>query len=203
MLLNPKLKTFVNSLGKPLEKDREVLAQKLADYIKNELKSNRIPKLNFICTHNSRRSHFAQIWAHTLATYFKLELQTFSGGVEVTAMNERVAESLQRTGFIVSAGPGENPRYNITYSEDHVPINCWSKEYSDPENPQSDFAAVMVCSAAETACPFIPNAGFRMALTFEDPKEFDDTEIEAKMYDQRSKEIANELFRVFQIVTNE
>jgi arsenate reductase len=30
-------------------------------------------KLNLICTHNSRRSHLAQVWAQTAAAYFNLK----------------------------------------------------------------------------------------------------------------------------------
>ncbi|VAW28441.1 Arsenate reductase thioredoxin-coupled, LMWP family, partial [hydrothermal vent metagenome] len=37
----------------------------------------------------------------------------------------------------------------------------------------------------------------RIPVLYEDPKAFDDTELEAKKYDERSLQIATELFYVF------
>ena len=34
---------------------------------------NQAIRLNFICTHNSRRSHLSQIWAQTMAAYYNIK----------------------------------------------------------------------------------------------------------------------------------
>ena len=59
------------------------------------------------------------------------------------------------------------------------------------------YAAVMTCSDADKNCPFIPGAEKRISLPFKDPKEFDDTLIEAKKYKECSLKIASEVFYVF------
>ncbi len=73
----------------------------------------------------------------------------------------------------------------------------YSKLYDDPKNPQREFAAIMTCSSADEGCPFIPGAEKRLPIRYEDPKAFDDTELESKMYDKRSLTIASELNYVF------
>ena len=60
----------------------------------------------------------------------------------------------------------------------------------------------MVCSAAETACPYIPEADKRLAITYEDPKSMDDTPMEEAAYDQTCKLIATEMFYVFKTLSN-
>ncbi len=58
-----------------------------------------------------------------------------------------------------------------------------------PANPQSDFCAVMVCSDAADNCPVVVGASQRVALSFDDPKEYDGTPQEAVMYAQRRDQI--------------
>ena len=77
------------------------------------------------------------------------------------------------------------------------PIIGFSKTYNHPFNPKGNFAAVMTCSHADENCPFIPGAEERIALTFEDPKEFDGTPLQTTKYLERSMHIATELYYVF------
>ena len=92
---------------------------------------------------------------------------------------------------------GENPRYEVSYSEERPPLICFSKVYDDPENPQEEFAAVMTCTDAEQNCPFVPGTEKRISLPYIDPKEADDTPKEKERYDERSLQIASEMFYVF------
>jgi arsenate reductase (thioredoxin) len=55
----------------------------------------------------------------------------------------------------------------------------------------------MTCSHADENCPFIPGAEKRIAVRYEDPKAFDDTPEEAHRYDERSLQVASEMFYVF------
>jgi arsenate reductase len=117
--------------------------------------------------------------------------------VEVTAFNERAVASLERSGFrVISEGEG-NPVYTVYYSENRPPIRAFSKLYDDPENRAPGFAAVMTCSDADENCPFIPGTQARIPLRYKDPKEFDGTPEEALKYDERSMQIASEMFYVF------
>ncbi|MBT8220031.1 MAG: hypothetical protein KJP00_09405 [Bacteroidia bacterium] len=162
--------------------------------------------MTVICTHNSRRSHIGQIWLATGADYYKLpEIQTFSGGTEATAFNPRAVQAMQRLGFEISTSDPEveNPRYHIRWKKDMAPYPAFSKKYEDPPNPTSAFAAIMVCSQADEGCPVVLGSDFRLSLPYDDPKNFDDTNLEKEKYDERAKQIGTEiLFALSQIRLN-
>lgn len=63
-----------------IPESRKETLQKVADYIQSKLESSEMVKLNFICTHNSRRSHLAMIWTGVAAHHYGLKhIETFSG----------------------------------------------------------------------------------------------------------------------------
>lgn len=169
----------------------------LIKYINKKRAQNKPVHLNFICTHNSRRSQLSQLWAAVLGHYHKLALSTYSGGVEITACNERVITALRALGFTVNqTGDTENPIYTISWGE--VSFGAYySKLYNDSSSPTKDFAAVMTCAHADENCPFIAGAEERIPLRYEDPKRFDNTENEAEAYLNKSIEIATELHYIF------
>lgn len=169
----------------------------LIEYINKKRAKNEHIHLNFICTHNSRRSQLSQLWAAVLGHYHQLALSTYSGGVEITACNERVITALRTQGFTVKqTGAAENPLYTISWGE--VSFGAYfSKLYNDSSSPTQDFAAVMTCAHADENCPFIAGAEERIPLRYEDPKRFDDTENEAEAYLNKSIEIATELHYIF------
>lgn len=196
--LYPELKGRIEEIQNlKLPEARQQVLQPLIEYVRHKLDAGEPAYLNFICTHNSRRSQFSQVWAQTAADYYHLPVRCFSGGVEVTACNERTVASLKRFGFHISAKGTENPMYNISHSENSTPIAAFSKLFDDPENAAESFAAVMTCSHADENCPFIPGTEKRISVMYEDPKAFDDTPHEAQKYDERSLQIASEMFYVF------
>ncbi len=150
-------------------------------------------RLNFICTHNSRRSHLGMIWAAVAAHVAGLSITTFSGGTEATALNPIMVAALQRAGFRVDNPGGENPHYRVSFAEGVAPLICFSKRYDDPVNPASGFAAVMTCAEADEHCPVISGADLRVALTYDDPKAADGTPEEVERYDERLRQIGREL----------
>ena len=104
---------------------------------------------------------------------------------------------MSRLGFKIKNLGGENPHYEIKYADNKTPITLFSKLYDDPANPKTGFAAVISCSHADENCPFIPGAEKRISLPYEDPKAYDNTADEAKIYDERSIQIATEMKYVF------
>jgi arsenate reductase len=180
-----------------LPEDRIQVLQPLINYIQSRIDQKKEVNLNFICTHNSRRSQFSQIWAKTAAEYYEIPANCYSGGIEVTAFNARAVESVKRLGFKVKSKGDANPVYEIFNSEQLDPIVAFSKLYDDPANGKDEYAAVMVCSHADENCPYIPGAEIRIAVRYEDPKEFDDTPVEKQKYDERSLQIAGEMMYVF------
>ena len=178
---------------------RKVILQPLIDYIQSKINVNQAVKLNFICTHNSRRSHLSQIWAQTMAFYFGIEnVQCFSGGTEATALFPKVAETLANQGFSVAKLSTEtNPVYSIKFADNEHPVIGFSKVFDAGFNPKSGFAAIMTCSQADDGCPFIPGAEKRIPITFEDPKISDNTPEQSAIYTERSLQIAEEMLYVF------
>lgn len=197
IIFYPFLQTSIQRLLTQFElipPSRKALLDQLASYVMQ--KEN--PALNFICTHNSRRSHIAQIWAAVASAWFGLEkVSVYSGGTEATAFNPRAVAALERVGFRIENPGHENPAYRVSFAENQAPLICFSKTYDDPINPTKDFAAIMTCSDADENCPFIPGAAFRLSLTYEDPKKADDSPEEAQRYDERVSQIGRELFYAF------
>ncbi len=179
--------------------ERKEILQPLALYIQSKTDTQESIRINFICTHNSRRSHLSQVWAQTMAYYFNVKnVQCYSGGTESTALFPMVAQTLKSTGFqIETISEGKNPVYSIKYAENEPPIIGFSKKLDDNFNPKSEFAAVMTCSQADGGCPFIAGTEKRIPITFEDPKAFDNSPMQAEKYQERSLQIATELFYVF------
>tara|TARA_R110000782_G_scaffold204598_2_gene293058 strand:- start:536 stop:1168 length:633 start_codon:yes stop_codon:yes gene_type:complete len=179
--------------------ERRAILQPLIDFIQTKASLNKEIRINFICTHNSRRSHLSQVWSQTMAHYFDINnVFCYSGGTEATALFPVAAETLRNSGFqIKTISKNENPVYSIKYADNEHPIIGFSKKLDDDFNPKSEFAAIMTCDSANEACPFVPGAEKRIPITFEDPKAFDHTPQQAEKYKERSLQIATELFYVF------
>ncbi|WBV61584.1 protein-tyrosine-phosphatase [Chryseobacterium camelliae] len=198
--MNPKLSAYVeNILQQEITDDRKRILQPLIDYIQQKVKDLKPIHLNFICTHNSRRSHLAQIWAQTASHYYAIsDTQCYSGGTEATALFPKIAETLSDVGFNVwKLSEAENSIYAIKFDGNALPVIGFSKKYDDVFNPVSDFAAIMTCSQADDGCPFILGVEKRVPITFEDPKISDHTPEQTKVYSERSLQIASEMFYVF------
>ena len=176
---------------------RKDLLKPLRDYVVLKSKQKVDANLTFICTHNSRRSQLAQVWAKIISDYYGFTINSFSGGTEVTNCNRRTIASFERMGFKVKNPGGENPHYEITYHERRRPIIVFSKTFDDASNPKNNFAAVITCTNADENCPIISGAEKRISLPFEDPKIYDNSNQESEKYDERSRQIASEMKYIF------
>lgn len=188
-----------NKESEPISEDRKALLNELSIYIKGKLASKKEVNLIFICTHNSRRSHMAQIWAQAAASYYGINgIKTFSGGTQKTNFNPSAISALKTAGFKISISKkGKNPKYKVKFARKADPLICFSKVYDHKKNPQNDFVAIMTCSDADEACPVVKGADYRTTLKFEDPKKFDGTDLEDKAYNERSMQIGREMYYVF------
>ena len=198
--LFPEIENVITSLNfNSISAERKIVLQPLVDFIQGKANSQQEIRLNLICTHNSRRSHLSQVWAQTAAAHYGIKnVFCYSGGTEATAMFPMAAKTLTKQGFqIKTIAEGNNPVYAIKYSENAHPIIGFSKTFDDDFNPQCEFAAILTCSSADQGCPFIAGAEVRIPITFEDPKAFDNTPKQAEKYEERSVQIATEMFYVF------
>ncbi len=199
MQLFEKLQNYIQQqLSGDVESERQAVLNQLVDVIQQQLSANKKVAINFVCTHNSRRSQFAQFWATVMVSYFDVkDVSCFSSGVEVTALHENVVNSFKNIGVEVNHFGKENPIYALTYAEKAAPIKMFSKLLEDETNPQQNFIAVMTCAEADEGCPFVPGAIARIPLRYEDPKRFDNTNEVEKAYETTSQLIANEMKYVF------
>ena len=200
-LVFPSIEKTIKSLDiDQISNDRKGVLNPLIVYIQRKIETNETIVLNFICTHNSRRSHLSQVWAQTLAHYVGIKnIDCYSGGTEATALFPMAAETLKNTGFeIDQLSETDNPIYSIKYSSNSHPIIGFSKTFDDSFNPKRNFAAIMTCSSADRGCPFVGGSDGRFPITFEDPKAFDNTPQQREKYHERSLQIATELLYVMQ-----
>lgn len=203
--------------------DRQDDLKSLASYIAKSIKADGSADVMFICTHNSRRSHFGQVWAAAAAHHMGIQgVRTYSAGTEATAFNPRAIAAVERAGMLVEHIPDpillqqqdtankqlrfvnavdlKNKVMMVTVGKDAKPIFCFSKTIDHAINPTADFGAVMTCSSADAACPTVRGANFRVAIPYIDPKVSDGKPEEAATYDERCLQIATEMLWVMQAV---
>lgn len=182
-----------------IPEERKIKLKSLSSYISNKLKADETPQLVVICTHNSRRSHMGQLWLALGASYYGLpEVLTYSGGTEATAFHPNAVNALRNAGFKIKTedSSAKNPSYQITWGEEMEPYEAFSTKFDEAPNPTKDFAAIMVCTEADSGCPFVPGCDFRLSLPFEDPKAFDGTDIQDQKYSERCEDIGTEMLFV-------
>ncbi len=174
---------------------RRVLLQELAAAVRARLAASGRADLVFVCTHNSRRSQFGQVWAQVAADWHGLAgVRAFSGGTEVTACAPGTLDAFRRVGLDVELATDDltNPVWHVAAGAASE-SRCWSKRVADPANPDREFIAVMTCASADEACPLVPGAAHRLAVRYADPKVADGTPREDSTYDARCAEIAREM----------
>jgi len=187
---------------KLIPEERKKQLSRLASAITHDLSLECSADLIFICTHNSRRSHMAHIWAQFSSLYFDLVgVRCYSGGTEATAFNTSAVDALKNSGLRLEIlVESENPRYLVHFPGEEDGIRVFSKKYEDPPNPTHNFIAVMTCSDADEACPMVEGAASRFPITYDDPKSFDGTPEEKARYEERSQQIAREMLFLFSLV---
>ena len=163
-------------INKIISSRKRILAG-IINYVQIRIDLKKDINLNFICTHNSRRSHYSQIWAQVLAEYFKIKkFKSFSGGTISTEVSENVINSLIKCGFkLNSKVKKKNIIYKLSFSNDASEILCFSKIFNYKFNPKNNFAAIMTCSSVEKNCPFISGSDKIISIPYDDPKKFDDS----------------------------
>ncbi len=186
-----------------LDSRKEVLDTVVVELARRVKKGDKI-RLNFICTHNSRRSHLSQIWAQAAAYENGFDqVECYSGGTEATAVFPMVIDTLRGQGLdIIALSKGENPIYSIRTDPSSQPLIAFSKRYDHGFNPSSDYIAIMTCGHADENCPIVVGASKRYAVTYVDPKVSDGTDAAEATYLERSEQIRAEMSYIFSNLKN-
>ena len=183
------------------EKRKELLT-KIADQIIHTYRSNGGHiNINFICTHNSRRSQLGQVWTFFAAHYFDLNVVAFSGGTEVTAFHRNTVRTLKNIGFDfhISEFSHQNPVYQISFDGTDQHILGFSKTFDHRINT-APYIAITTCDSADENCPYIAEAIHRFHLPYTDPKHADNTDQQEEVYLKTNSEIASEVYFIFEKV---
>ncbi len=185
--------------------EHKKILESLKSYIQEKHSKNQTVKLIFICTHNSRRSHIAQLVGYACSIYFEINhIEFYSGGTEATAFHPNAIAALRKFGFqIKQLDEQTNPKYEVSVGEEHPSLICFSKVYQDSENPKEHFAAIMVCDDAAENCPIVYGAEKRFKLTYTDPKSFDNTTLAEEKYYEKVIEISKDMIYLFQCLKKE
>lgn len=196
------IEQYIQSLQVDLDAivpQRQEVLHSLSQHILHSLQDQQKVELVFICTHNSRRSHLAQIWAQTLASYYAVgNIFTYSGGTEATAFHPHAVKALASCGFqIKKTEDTANPLYKVSFSNEGSEIIAFSKVYNNTANPKQNFTAIMVCDEADEACPIIFGASQRFSISYVDPKKYDGTPKQEAEYAKSCRIIASEMAMVF------
>lgn len=187
-----------------LEINREMLLQEIANKIANTIRKTGLVNINFICTHNSRRSQFSQAWAYYAMEYYGISNgNSYSSGTAVTAFYKNTVKALENSGFKFSIDEFKhnNPKYIINYNNSNKQILGYSKLVEDVTN-KTPFIAITTCGNADENCPVILDASARFHLPYKDPKWSDGQENEDEIYLKTSILIAGEMGFLFKEVKN-
>ncbi|MFO1065268.1 MAG: hypothetical protein U0892_15490 [Pirellulales bacterium] len=206
--LNPAITTHLDLLATSLDQlnpAHEESIAKLAAWIAENQAEQKPLHVIIVCTGNSRRSMLGSCMGNAAAAYYGFEnLHFHSGGTAPSAFNSRTINTLRSIGFKIDATGEEaargsvetaNPICNVSWGEGLQSVE-FSKHYGDARNPQSDFAAVMVCTDADEGCPIVKGAALRISMPFFDPKAYDDGALEAAKYAEERDNIARTMLSV-------
>ena len=180
-----------------IDRDRKTLLVKIAEEIIANFTDTGV-NINFICTHNSRRSQLGQVWSFFAADYFNVPINAFSGGTEVTAFHRNTVNTLTEVGFKFNIEEIShiNPKYSISFNDNKPSLLGFSKIYDNVEN-KKPYLVLTTCNNADKNCPFIPEAIHRFHLPYVDPKHSDKTSIQDETYLKTSAVIAAQIYYLF------
>lgn len=203
MSLLPTLHQYLQTAAQDfqhIDPRRKTALGHIAAAIQQQLQTEGTTALNYICTHNSRRSHMGQLWATAAAAYYHIPAVTcYSGGTEVTAFHPNAIKALQDAGFeINTTDTSTNPHYTVRYATAADPVIAFSKKYMDAP---AHYIAVMTCAHADDNCPVVIGAIAKIATPYQDPKEADGTSEQDAVYRDRCRQIATEVLYTFSLLT--
>lgn len=177
--------------------ERQSELNEIVNHIISKLKKNEEVNLNFLCNYNSRRSQLLQVWAKTCADYFKVPVNTYSGGLKSANIPTIVIETLKTQGFKIVSKDSNPPIYFLFFSDEKDPLILYSKHFSDPINKQRKFVSIINCKQADDHCPPMPHAEKAISLHYLDPIVFDNEEKTKEQYLKFSNDIASDMTYIF------
>jgi len=192
--INAKIKKFILDLKiDEIQNERLKIIDKIGKSINRNIMNDSFPNILFVCSHNSRRSQFAEIWAHTINYIFNNKIKIMSAGTFKTAVHYQVINVIKDAGFKIRK---KENNYYLNFSNHCKDIKIYSKKINDI-NKNNSSIIINTCSNADIICSVVPNTLERFLLSYEDPKISDNTKFEKRKYYETCKNIALEIFYLF------
>lgn len=194
-MIYPSIAQYIANLDtSKLDAERRQYLNDISSTIIKELSKTAHINLIYICTHNSRRSIFAQVMSKAISLAFGLPICSHSAGAEATYVAPQVLRALTEAGFHISSHNTEKDSVHfVRFSDSYMPMAIFSKEMEHPANPNINIITMATCSQAQESCPVFLTEKHRFALTFEDPKSADGTPLEKQTYRDTLEEISTNL----------
>jgi hypothetical protein len=141
----------------------------------------------------------AQVWAETAAFYYGFKhVRTYSGGLTPKTVSEDMIAVLERAGFIVyKTDLSGGAVYKVKYSYNLKPVILFPKKVDHVKNPLGQFMAIFVEPNADANLSEVDGSSRRLSVYYEDPEGYEGTPEEEKIYDERCRQMALEMFYVF------
>jgi arsenate reductase len=213
--LLPKVREHADSLTASFDMigdSHRQAGRKLVVWLAKNYRQGTPLDLIVVCTGNSRRSILGATMGNVAAAYYGMpEIRFHSGGTAPSACDSRTLTALNQIGVEVEltgeeAARGEprtaNPVYRIRWGSTGdtggpaMESMEFSKHYDDSANPQSGFAALMVCGEADAGCPFVKGSALRVSMPYLDPKIYDGGADEAAKYAERRDDMGRLMLSV-------
>ncbi len=200
--LYPILKNYVKDFHKEFRKipeERRYRLNEIATFVREQKQRNQPAYLLFISTNQSSIGQMAQVWAKTAAFYYGVKIvDTFSGGITPKPVSEEMIFALERAGFIVyKTELSGGSVYKVKYSYNLKPVIVFPKKVNHARNPSGQFMAIYIEPNAQANMPEVEGAEKQLSIYYEDPQGYEGTAEEDKIYDERCRQIALEMFYVF------
>ena len=179
--MNNKLDSYIQKIEnfKPVKEEEEIIfntINKLNSYLKL------CRDIVFVCTHNSRRSIYCEVWGKIIANKYSKNINFYSAGTKKTSVYGEVIKSFSRLG-IKSKGN------IIQYKEKSILLKSKTLE----EIQLDKFICIFTCSKAERSCPIDTRSVVNIPLLFDDPKKFDGLKNERIEYQKTCSQIAEKI----------
>lgn len=189
----PKMVKLLESKQDSISAERKAKLSNISKAIATRISTEGQAVVQFVCTHNSRRSQAAEFLLDIIARHFKVSIAAISAGTESTAFNERMISAFEFYGFsFIKYGLDENPLY--IYQENFQDLYYYSKSYEEELIVYDKKIVVTVCDDASENCPVIPGTFDRFHLNFKDPKHSDNSPQEEATYRNKIIEIGSEMY---------
>lgn len=181
-----------NTLFKEIPEDKRNRLNDLSIYISSKLKSKNKVKILLTSPFDDSVGAIGKIWAKMAVIYNDLDQIEIFSGVDSSRINEGAIEALKQNGLeIKKTKSGASLLYTVKFSESLPSLKISGKRVSHPDNPQSDFVALILNDHSTTPSSIFTGADFRLPIFYDPPQS------QENKYSELSLRVGADMFYIF------